>query len=579
MSIKKELTGYPSIDKPWLKYYSEEVINAPLPECTIYEYLWENNKDYLNDIAIIYFNKKISYGELFESINKCEKSLVSLGVREGDIVTVALPSIPEVIYLVYAINKIGAVANMIHPLAGENEIVNYLNEVKSTCFFMFYGTYNIVKDSLKKTTVKKAIVVSASDSLHLVIKSLYKLKTKEKLTFDNALFCNWNDFLKKGKYNRFVPYKKDHKTAAIISHTGGTTGEPKGVVLSDKNVNTLIWEIGCTLPHVRQEIMMAVLPPFVNYSLVNSMLEPLAFGFKLVLIPKYEHDKFDEYINKYHPNHINSIPAYWEALLSNKRMETTDCSCLCYVFYGGEGMNEKIEERVNNLLVSHGAKYKLAKGLGSTEMVSAATAAYQECNLLGSVGIPLVKVNCKIVDLESGKELPCNQEGEICFSGPQLMLGYYENQTATDDIIKVHKDGKRWLHTGDIGHLNNDGILFVKGRIKRIIMTKGKDGIATKIFPDRIEKVVMEHPAVELCCVIGVRDEFRINYPKVVVVLTNGHSESQLLAEEILTLCHEKLPEYMVPEEIEYRSDLPRTDRGKIDYRVIEKMEAEKVKK
>lgn len=571
METKKKLTGYPSIDKPWLKYYPDEVINAELPTGTIYEYLWENNKNYPNDTALIYFGKNITYGELFENIEATAKALVSVGVKANDIVTVALPTIPEALYLVYAINKLGATANMIHPLAGENEIVNYLNEVKATHFFMFYGTYEIVKNALDKTTVKTGVVVSVAESLPLGIKLLYKLKAKEKTSFSNTDLICWSKFLKKGNGAIIPSYKKEPSTPAIISHTGGTTGEPKGVVLSDISTNTLIWEIGCNLPHERQEIMMPVLPPFVNYSLVNCMLEPLAFGFKVVLIPKYEPDKFDEYINKYHPNHINSIPAYWEALLSNERMKETDCSCLCHIFYGGEGMNEKIEESVNELLLSRGAKYKLAKGLGSTEMVSAATAAYQDCNLLGSVGIPLVKVNCKIIDPDTKKELLCNQEGEICFSGPQLMIGYYENKEATDDIIKIHQDGERWLHTGDLGYLNEDGVLFVSGRIKRIIMTKGKDGVVTKMFPDRIEKVIMEHPAVELCCAIGVADEHRINYARVYVVMATSYSQNENITNEILSDCHKKLPEYMVPEEIIYRKELPRTDRGKVDYRALEK--------
>ena len=568
--IENNMTGYPSIDRPWLKYYPKEAIDADIPTETIYEYLWENNKDFPNDIALIYFGRNITYGELFKNIEIAASALISVGVKENDIVTIALPTIPEALYLVYALNKIGAVTNMIHPLAGENEIVNYLNEVKTTHFFMFYDTYKIIKNALNRTTVKKGVVISVAESLPFGLKQLYKIKTKEKSSFSSATLICWNEFLKQGKFTTTSAYKKDSSTPAIISHTGGTTGEPKGVVLSDISINTLIWEIGCNLLHNRQEIMMPVLPPFINYSLVNCMLEPLAFGFKVVLIPKYEPDKFDEYINKYHPNHINSIPAYWEVLLSNKRMETTDLSCLRHVFYGGEGMNEKIEESVNNLLLSRGAKYKLAKGLGSTEMVSAATASYQECNLLGSVGIPLVKVNCKIIDPENGEELVCNKEGEICFSGPQLMIEYYNNQAATDDIIKIHEDGERWLHTGDLGYLNSDGVLFVSGRIKRIIMTKGNDGIVTKMFPDRIEKVVMEHPAIELCCVIGVTDETRINYAKVFVVLTEGYTKNEEITEQILTLCYDNLPEYMVPEEIVYRNDLPRTDRGKIDYRALE---------
>ncbi len=576
MAEEKIMTGYPSIDKPWLKYYSEEAINAPLPECTIYEYFYDNNKDFPNDTALIYLGKNITYGEMFENIEMTAKALISLGVKANDIVTIALPSIPEALYLVYAINKLGAVANMIHPLAGENEIINYLNEVKSTHFFMFYGTYEIVKNALEKTSVKKGVVVSVAESLPFGIKQLYRLKSKEKSTFSTPVLMSWGNFLKQGKNTSIPDFKKAPTTPAIISHTGGTTGEPKGVVLSDINANALIWQVGQALPHNRQEIVLIVLPPFVNYSLVSGMLQSLAFGFKVVLLPKYEPDKFDEYVNKYRLNHINSIPAYLEALLSNERMKTTDCSCLHHIFYGGEGMNEKIEERINELLLSLGAKNKIGKGLGATEMVSAATVAYQDYNLLGSVGIPLVKVNCKIIAPDTEKELPCNQEGEICFSGPTLMIGYYENKVATDDIIKTHEDGKRWLHTGDLGYLNDDGVLFVSGRIKRIIMTKGNDGIATKMFPDRIEKVIMNHKAVELCCAIGIPDETRINYSRVYVVLADGYSDKENVTKEILSLCHEKLPEYMVPEEIVYRSDLPRTDRGKVNYRALEAETQEK---
>ena len=569
--MTQNLTGYPSIDKPWLKYYSEEAISAPLPECTIYEYLWENNKDHLDDIAIIYFNRKITYADLFNNISRCEKALLKLGVKENEIVTIALPSIPEVLYLVYAVNKIGAVANMIHPLAGESEIIHYLNEVKSSVCILFRGSYDIIKNSLEHTFVKTAVVVSVAESFPFVMKQLYRVKTRESAVFGKDNVITWTTFLKCGEQVTVSPVKKDCNTAAIISHTGGTTGEPKGVVCSDKNINTVIWEIGCNFEYKRQEIMMPVLPPFINYSLVNSMLEPLSFGFKVVLIPKYESDKFDKYVEKYKPNHINSIPAYWKALLTNKRIKNKDLSCLGHLFYGGEGMDEKSERAVNDLLASCGVKNKLAKGLGSTEMVSAATAAYENCNLPGSVGVPLVKVNCKIVDVDTGEELSYDMEGEVCFSGPQLMLGYYENKEATNEIIKVHKDGNRWIHTGDLGYLNKDGVLFISGRIKRILMTKGKDGAPTKMFPVRIEKTILQHSAVSICCVIGVADEIRINFPKAFVVLNDNRVNQEEISKEIMKLCEDNLPKYMIPEEIIYRTDLPRTARGKVDYRALEK--------
>ena len=571
MATEKKLTGYPSVDKPWLKYYPEDAIDVPLPECTIYEYLYESNKDFPNDIALEYMGAKITYGELFAHIDACEKSLTALEVKQGDIVTVALPSIPEALYMVYALNKMGAVANMIHPLAGEKEILHYLNEVRSDVAIIFEGTYKIVANSIHTTTVNKVVVVSAGDSLPFGIKQLYMFKNKLPKFAVDGLFMNWKRFLALGKTAEVVPVKKDSSTMAVISHTGGTTGVPKGVMCSDRNINALIWQIGCNLPHSRQERYLVVLPPFINYSLVNAMLEPLVFGFRVILIPAYDPSKFDEYIKKYRPNHISSIPAYWEACLSNEKLKRMDLSCLKYIFYGGDAMNVKKEAEVNELLAKGGANIKLRKGLGSTEMVSAATVTYDDCNMPGCVGAPLVKVNCKIVEPDTFDELAYNKEGEICFAGDTLMMGYYNNADATDEIVKIHPDGQRWLHTGDLGYITEKGVLFITGRIKRIIMTKGKDGVVTKMFPDRIEKAVLKHSAVGLCCVIGVADKERIHYAKAVVVLNDGYEANDNLTKEIIGNCKEMLPEYMVPEVVEYRTNLPRTERGKVDYRALEK--------
>jgi len=568
---EKKLTGYPSIDKPWLKYYPDDSIDASLPEHTLYEYLWENNKNYPHDIALEYLGAKITYGDLFSHIDECEKSLTALNVQQGEIVTVALPSIPEALYMVYALNKMGAVANMIHPLAGEKEILHYLNEVGSEVAVIFDGTYKIVQNSIHTTTVKKIVVVSAGDSLPFGIKQLYLLKNKLPTFSADSMFMNWKQFIASGKSVTAVAVKKDSSTLAVISHTGGTTGEPKGVMCSDRNINALIWQIGCNLPHGRQERYLVVLPPFINYSLVNAMLEPLAFGFRVILIPAYDPNKFDEYIKKYRPNHISSIPAYWEACLSNEKLRKMDLSCLKYIFYGGDAMNVKKEAEVNELLAAGGVKMKLRKGLGSTEMVSAATVTYDDCNMPGSVGAPLVKVNCKIVEPDTFEELTYNQEGEICFAGETLMLGYYNKPEATDEIVKIHPDDQRWIHTGDLGYITDNGVLFITGRIKRIIMTKGKDGVVTKMFPDRIENAILKHPAVGLCCAIGVADDIRIHYAKAVVVLNNEYQASEKLTQEIIQICKDMLPEYMVPEVVEYRTDLPRTERGKVDYRALEK--------
>lgn len=572
---EQKLTGYPSIDKPWLKYYSEEAINAPLPECTIYEYLWENNKDHLDDIAIIYFNRKITYGELFENIDKAAAAFSELGVKQGEIVTIAMPSIPEALYAFYALNKLGTVANMIHPLAGEQEICHYLNEVESKAFLMFTGTYEIIKDSIEKTSVKTAIVVSPAQSLSCATRFLYHLKTKEPKLKKDSGFIWYKDFLEHGQNTTAEKVERSCHDVTFISHTGGTTGEPKGVMSTDYNVNAMIWQIGTIFPHKRQEKMMVVLPPFINYSLVNSMLEPLALGITTILIPDYKTKSFAIYINRYKPQFINSIPQYWKALLDGDKELKCDFSCLKYPFYGGESMALDTEQQINALLMSHGGKSNLYKGLGMTELVSASTVTAPENSSIDTVGIPLIKLNCKITDPDTIEEVTYNETGEICFSGPTLMEGYFHNQEATNSIVKVHSDGQRWLHTGDLGYITKDGFIYVTGRIKRIIMTKGDDGNVTKMFPDRIEKVLSQHLAVDLCCVIGVKDEVRIHYPKAFVVLNDGYTAGDELTKEICEFCKDKLPGYMIPDEIEYRAELPRTSRGKIDYRALETLAEE----
>lgn len=567
--MEEKVTGYPSVDKPWLKYYTAEMAQMPAPSSTIYEYLWENNKAHLKEAAIEYLGTVLPFGELFKKIDECAKALNALDVRPGDIVTVALPCVPEALYLVYALNKIGAVANMIHPLAGEKEIIHYLNEVNSKVAVLFDRTYSIIEKSLHTTCVNTAVIVSAADSMPFGLKQLYLMKNKMPNITGSNMLMTWKQFIRKGQNTVVKAIKKDIMSVAIISHTGGTTGEPKGVMCSDRNINAYICQIGFSLPHKRQDRYLVILPPFINYSLTNMMLG-LTYGFRLVLIPSYDPTKFDEYIKKYRPAFCSSVPAYLEALLVNEKLKKMDLSCLRYIMYGGDAMNTKKEEELNELLLSRGVQNPVGKGLGATEIVAAATITTGTTNLIGSVGAPMVHVNCKIV--EPGTETEChyNQEGEICFSGETLMIGYYNKPEATDAIIKIHSDGQRWLHTGDLGYMNEDGVLFVSGRIKRIIMTKGKDGNVTKMFPDRMEKAVLLHAAVGLCCTIGIPDEERINYARAYVVLNSGYIQTPQLIEEILANCTEVLPEYMIPDEIVFRDDLPRTDRGKVDYRALE---------
>lgn len=562
-------SGYPSIDKPWLKYYSKEAVNDPIPDTTIYEYLLNNNIDYPDDIAISYFGKTITYKELFQRIDEAAAGFRRLHTAPGEIVTVALPSIPEALIVVYAINKIGAVANMIHPLAGEQELVNYLNEVHGRVAVLFEGTYEILRNSLCKTTVEQVVVVSAGESMPFWLKRIYSLKKKQPSLLDNPHCISWKSFLVSENGKEPV-FKKDPEDLALISHTGGTTGDPKGVMLSDKSINAIIWQLLKSTRHERQQHFLVQLPPFINYSLVNSMLEPLACGVILYLVPDYKPDKIGRYLKQFRPNHINSIPPYLEAMLQDKTIRNLDLSFLMNVSSGGDGLTVESEERINRLLSARGASVQIAKGYGMTELVSCATFTYEGSNEVGSIGIPLVKMNCKVIDPDSGEELTYGELGEVCFTGDSVMLGYYNNPEATADLISEDSQGNRWVHTGDIGYISKDGLVFLSGRIKRILITKGTDGVPTKLFPDRIERVANKHPEISLCCAIGILDEARVNYPVLFVVLENKENDRQKITEELYELFKKELPDYMIPERIEFKDSLPRTDRGKIDYRALE---------
>ena len=576
-------SGFPSIDKPWMKYYEYGMTDQPRPHCSIYEYMYNSNKEHPSDIAIYYVNRKISYGKLFENIDSCAKAFLALGVKPGEIVTIASVSVPETLYAIYALNRIGAVANMIHPLAGEDEIVDYLNEVGSRVCVLFTGTYNIVGKSLGRTSVEKAIVVSPAESMRMPLSLAYKLRAKEPKLPAGSDVINWKTFIAGGKDTELVTYERDLDSVALISHTGGTTGEPKGVMASDNNVNSVLWQTVCRMHVPEGTIFMSVLPPFVSYSLMTSMLQPLSIGCATLLIPKYNPNAFDMYVRRYHPNYIISIPAYWEAVCDNPklrtRLEMMDLSCLELCAYGGEAMNPEKEIEVNHILLQRGAKGKLMKALGATESMSLATLTYEEVNELTSVGIPLIDINCKIVDPETGDELPINHVGEICFSGPTIMLGYYNKPEATANALRFHTDGKLWLHMGDLGRLNEDGVLFVTGRIKRIVMTKGKDGQVTKLFPDRIEKVIDQHPDVSACCVIGVPDDTRINYAVVYVEPRRGKEPSEEFKKDILDFCSGRLPEYQIPDDVMFIDSFPRTNRDKVDYRALEEAMKKKIAK
>jgi len=570
---EKKLTGYPSIDKPWLKYYTEEAINAKMPECTMYEYLWKSNKDHLNDTALRYFNRKISFGGMFDNIEKAAKAFTAIGLKKGDIIIMATVTTPETVYAFYALNRLGVIPNMVDPRTSTEGIREYIREVDAKVVLTLDVAYPKIKKAIIGTNVDRVIVTSPADSLPTVKKALFMLSEKIKgNTYRFADNCVvWQRFVENGRLTtpNDVPYEKD--SCCVIVHTGGTTGLPKGVMLSNENVNALVLQSILTgIDMKRDHTWMDIMPPFIAYGIGMGLHLPLAIGMETILIPSFDAKKFDELLLKHKPIHMVGVPSYWGVIINSKKLAKKDLSYIIAPTVGGDTMDATLEKNANAFLRDHGCQYPVTKGYGMTEVCAGVSGTVDANNEIGSVGIPFVQTVISVFDPETGEELKYNEQGEICIFGPNVMLGYYNNQAATDAIKRVHKDGSVWIHSGDIGYMNENGSLYIVDRVKKMIVRY--DGF--KVFPSLIEKVVSSHEAVASCCAVGTPDKEHAQgkLPVVFVVLKPEYSDKGAdLEKELFALCKKELPEYAQPIAFQFVDALPLTPIGKVDYRALEK--------
>lgn len=571
---EQKLTGYPSIDKPWLKYYSEEAINAPLPKCTMYDLLWQNNKDHLDDIAINYYGRKFTYGQLFDGIEKAAKAFSALGVRKGEIVVVCTVNTPEMVYALYALNRLGAIANMVDPRTNVDGIHEYILESDARFVMTINLAYSAIVKAAKGTSVQRIIVVSPADSLSPVTKVLYNLKSKAPKLGEKSLV--WKDFiaLGTGTTPKYVPYIKD--TCCVMAHTGGTTGFPKGVMLSNDNVNAMThgyWYLG--IPFERKQRYFNDLPPFIMYGLCLATHTTLAYGQEVILYPVFDSKGFPKQFAKYKPHHFSAAVDHLKYLATDKATKNIDLTDFITAAVGGDSVSCELEQEVNEYLRSHSCKYEVVKGYGMTELAATAVTSFAGANAIGSVGVPLVANTIKIMDLDSMQELGYNQTGEIWISGPSVMLGYFKKPKETAEMIITDENGIRWVRTGDLGHITEDGLLFHEGRIRRIYIT-AHEGQPAKIFPMLVEGALKKSASVSECSVVGRKRKDSDYYEAVAfVVMKDSAQNNAHVIEELESLCSEKVPTYMIPAEYLFMKDLPHTPIGKVDFRALEKEAAE----
>lgn len=562
---------------PWLKNYGDVPFHLQYQECSMWEAIEKIVEKYPNYTAYIFMGKKTTYKEFAQNVEICARALKAIGIRVGDRITICMPNCPQTVIMFYAVNLVGAVANMVHPLSSEREIEFYIKESKSIAAItldQFYHKFEAIRENVELSNI---IIARIKDELSKPIRAGYMLtegRKIEKIPKD-APVTIWNYFMDQGRHYHWK-YRavRDPRDPAVILYSGGTTGVTKGILLSNYNFNALGAQIIATNPMFRPgDSMLAVMPMFHGFGLGVSIHSMLMNGGQCVLVPRFTAESYAKLIKRYKCNFIAGVPTLYEALLRQPVMDGVDLSCLKGVFSGGDSLSVELKKRFDKFLYDHNASIQVREGYGTTECVTAScltpTHVYKE----GSIGQPFPDTYYCIVKPGTQEELPYGEEGEICISGPTVMLGYLDHPEETAQTLQVHPDGRTWVHTGDLGTMDDEGFIYFRQRLKRMIVTSGYN-----VYPSQLENILDAHELVQMSCVIGVPDPLKIQKVKAFVMLKPGVEPTQTNKDILMAYCRKNIAKYALPYDIEFREQLPKTLVGKVAYRVLEEEELAKIK-
>lgn len=581
--MNRELTGYPSIDKPWLKYYDFDTESLEVPNMSIYQMASTYNKDRLNNVALDIrtssnnFKKGIciTYKEYLQKMNEFAKGLKLLGVKENEIISLVLPNIIESRVSIYGSNILGATPYSITPLLAVEKFNSIIEENNIKNIFMFSMFYEKYKNVLNLRRYNNVVFLDGFESMPSFVKYFLRKKNSVKVpSGDN--FISYDEFIKNGKKvkEEVKPYYKKNHTAVIVG-TSGTTGVPKGVCLTDENLNSACLSHISTGLFKENDVFLDVLLQSIAYG-VSAMHYTTCGGLKSILIPELVSDKLAYILKTTKPDHFLGGPIHCLNISTSKEFIGGELKPIKNFVSGGATLKEELESKLNKVnkgFCENGTKHELfvRQGLGSTENTGGGLYQMPGSYKFSSVGIPLPQNNIGIFIPGTDTELPYNTEGELCITGPCVMNGYLNNKEETNKVLKLHKDGKVWLHMGDIGYIDKDGCFFHKHKISNMFMRRG-----FKIHPGKITELLNTLPEIKSAGVIGVPHEIEEMIPVAYISLYQEYDNIDT-KNKIEEFCKNNLDDMSIPYEFIYLKDLPLNAGGKVNIPMLKDMYMESV--
>lgn len=511
---------------------------------SLYQEIYNRNLNNLNGVALYYENKKILFHDFFANIRKMINYFKTLNINKGDIITISLPNIPINVYAFYALNEIGAIQNIIHPLTKIEQIIESMKLTNSKYGIVLMHEYF----NNNKKGLSNLIYVNPFNDF--IMNNIYSLKYKKD---KNILLLN--DFIKY-KENTDL-FNNDDSLTSIYLHSGGTTGVPKIIELSNDSINNLAKKVPYIVnKSLKGKSMLAVLPTFHGFGLGMGIHAPLFNQASSALMMKFNSNLVIKWINQNKVNLIIGVPLLYQKLILNKNFQKAKLSNLEFCFIGGDIVQTKLINDFNDIMISKHSNCRLLEGYGLTETVTVCAVNTLENYKIGSVGKPLKDIDVLVYE---DKILERNEIGEICINSNTMMNGYLNDLIASNDI-KIKINEKLYIKSGDLGYIDNEGYIYIKGRKKRVFKISG-----INVYPLEIEKIVLENNDI-----FDATMEYFANpkpHTNLYIILNKNYKGNQ---NELISLIYktlnERLIKYMIPNKIIVLDEFPKTKIGKIDH-------------